>query len=265
MCKIRCYSHTALIWYAGHGTSQGDWLFEDGVITFEDILGLYGKYFFNRLLYIVTDCCYSGTWVTKLAEKLDEMGVKACGHQAKRLGCFLKIFASCYHDQEAVDTWYVHAGVKPANDGTMRFPSVWKKCEESHKIVQHEKPLPPQDPMALDTTSMRCFHDTSSDCFLNKMEPCHQWKWIDLVKRATSLFSRIKVFSTGRHWYYVILHSSQTDNKMCEGNLHKYGYILAEGDGLEPPDDVVSRVCSYSPLKNVCENADGTFDQLSWS
>ena len=172
----------------------------------------------------IADCCYSGKWVIRLAEKLDEMGVRACGHHAKKVGCFLKIFASCYEDQVAVDRWYPHTGVKSAHDGAMKFSYVLER--RSLKEEERPKDLSRlQDPMALDTTSMRCFHDTSSDCFQNMMEPCHQWKWTGLVKDPVSLANRFHVLSADDlvHWYAVFLHSSKYDrhtlDQMCERNL----------------------------------------------
>ena len=59
------------------------------------------------------DCCYSGSWVVKL----DEKGISACGHEAKKVGYFLKIISSGLKNEVADDRLYSKAsGVSSAED-----------------------------------------------------------------------------------------------------------------------------------------------------
>ena len=102
-----------LIWYTGHGKKDtGDWPMKDGFLRFQDIYDLYKKEFRGRPLYVITDCCYSGAWVTDCAKLLDADGM-SCGHQAKRNGVYIKVFASCLPNEPAFDQYYVkHRGVR---------------------------------------------------------------------------------------------------------------------------------------------------------
>ena len=211
-------------------------MFSDGSITFEEIFQLYGELFFNRILYIVCDCCNSGCWVTKLAKRLDEMGIGACGHQAKKVGFFLKIIASC-EEKRAIDGCYIKAkGVCAAEDGSIQFAN--------NKILWGA-----QRSLVLDTTSMRCFCDPFTECILNTMERKHQWKWIDLVQRE-AFSKRFQFVCTRTHWYAVLFHEDKCDEivDISERELSRSSFIVAKGIGKIPPKDITSKLCLYSPL-----------------
>ena len=102
-----------LIWYTGHGRKgTGDWVLKDGFLPFEVIYKLYKKCFRGQHLYIVTDCCYSGSWVVECARLLDGDSI-SCGHAAKRERIFIKVFAACLPNETASDKFYTHCqGVK---------------------------------------------------------------------------------------------------------------------------------------------------------
>ena len=107
-----------LIWYTGHGeNATGNWVFEDGCLAFEDIYDLYKKYFKDRYLYIVSDCCYSGSWVVECARLLDRDEI-SCGHAAKEHRVYIKVFASCLPNETACDKFYTECrGVRPYSSG----------------------------------------------------------------------------------------------------------------------------------------------------
>ena len=95
------------MYYTGHGEVEtGNWCFKDGTICLHEILALYSTCFHGKLLYIFTDCCYSGHWVVELAKYLDNLGIGACGHQAREQGLLFKIVASCEPDQKAADAFF---------------------------------------------------------------------------------------------------------------------------------------------------------------
>ena len=228
-----------MIWFAGHGKAEtGDWMIGNDTITFEDILGLYENYFFSRILYIVCDCCYAGQWVTKLAERLDRMGIGACGHEAKKIGYFLKVVASCKGEELAGDGFFVKAkGVCAADDRSMQFSH-----NQFLRGTQHT--------MVLDTTSMRCFRDPSTECLLHKMKHKHQWKWIDLLRNHKSLSKRFEFVCSSNCWYAVFFHEGKCDKlaEISEKRLSSCGFIVAKGKEVFPPKEVVSKLCLYSPL-----------------
>ena len=217
----------------------GDWVVgnDHDTVTFEEVLELYVKFFFNRILYIVCDCCYSGTWVTKLAKKLDELGIGACGHEAKKNHFFLKVVASCKEKEKAGDGFFRAEGVCAAEDHSMQFPH--------NKFLRGS-----QKTMVLDTTSMRCFRDPSTECSLHKMERKHQWKWVDLLKKHESLSKRFEFVCSTNYWYAVFFHESKCDKmvEISENKLSSCGFIVAKGKEPIPPREAVSKLCLYSPL-----------------
>ena len=83
-----------MIWYTGNAQQKtGDWCFKDGTISFQELFHIYITHFTGRLLYIVSDCYYSGQWVYTCAEMLDNMGIPPCGHEARKRGILLKVYA----------------------------------------------------------------------------------------------------------------------------------------------------------------------------
>lgn len=157
------YLHTALIWYTGHGQQDtGNWCFSDDVITFDEIAELYIQYFEGRLLYIVSDCCYSGQWVRKLEEKLDGEGIRACGHRNVSRGYLVKLAASCQEDQVAYDTCYSEHGA---------YYSYSAKCI----LFWKNRELPSgQVTSLLDTTQINCLRSPQETW---KCPACSQLPW----------------------------------------------------------------------------------------
>ena len=66
-----------MLYYSGHGTSNGDWVLnsiKDGkeveeYISLQEIIDCYGDDDGSKKLLIVSDCCYSGNWVDQLRER----------------------------------------------------------------------------------------------------------------------------------------------------------------------------------------------------
>ena len=149
-----------LIWYTGHGEKgTGNWVLKDGCLKFEDVYDLYMRNFRGRYLYIVTDCCYSGSWVVECARLLDRDGI-TCGHNAKRQNVYIKVFASCFPNEQAWDKVYTECrGVKLHPDGvrrTIAFAEHRKlECEQAYY----------QTTLGMDfTRSIRCVADEIGNC-----------------------------------------------------------------------------------------------------
>ena len=65
-------------------------------ITFKDLMSTYMNHFSGRVLTIVTDCNFSGSWVRDCMQYLDEIGVTPCGHSGVKNDVLVKVFASCH-------------------------------------------------------------------------------------------------------------------------------------------------------------------------
>ena len=102
------YLHLAIIWYTGHGEKNtGNWCFKDGVITFQDIFGLYMDYYRGKRLTIQSDCSYSGNWIKDCVKILDDLGIPSCGHYTREQGILLRLFCSCGANEEATALCYI--------------------------------------------------------------------------------------------------------------------------------------------------------------
>lgn len=160
------------IYYTGHGQKDtGNWALKDGYLTFDDIYQMYKMHFKGRYLYIVTDCCYSGSWVVECARLLDKDGLK-CSHAAKKHGIYIKIFAASLPDQAAYDTYYsTQKGIKTLKQhlDTVRFA-------EHRKLGKEENT---QTTLGVDFT-----HDNNM-CILYEDETCchNCFTWTEYVQK----------------------------------------------------------------------------------
>lgn len=51
-----------IVYYSGHGNEDGDWVFNDGEITFDDIENWNDAINTGFIVNVISDCCYSGKW-----------------------------------------------------------------------------------------------------------------------------------------------------------------------------------------------------------
>lgn len=166
-----------LIWYTGHGErGTGNWIFQNGNVKFEDIYRLYKRYFKGRYLYIVSDCCYSGSWVEMCAKLLDRDGIE-CGHAAEREGVYIKVFAACLPNEAAYDKYYTQCkGVKLHSHRTDRSKTI--KFAE-HRKIHGQSSADSQTTLGVDFTE-----NDSSMCLLNGEGQCtHYATWTEYVQR----------------------------------------------------------------------------------
>ena len=171
--------HAAMIWYTGHGyKGTGDWSFRNGRIKFKTIFKLYMDCFHGKLLYIITDTCYSGQWVLRLAEKLDSLSIPPCGHHARDHDIRIKIFASCGPDETAGDLKFMkHQVTNREVDGRTTF-LVHKKVLRTEE--NEFTPETSQTSCYLDSTEIACFRHPTVPCNRGRMSIRQNWKWGDL-------------------------------------------------------------------------------------
>ena len=145
-------------------------------MKFEDIYSLYKDFFKGRHLYIVTDCCYSGSWVKECARLLDQDGIK-CGHVAGRQGVYIKVFAACLPNEPAYDKYYTQCkGVKLHSHRTDRSKTI--KFAE-HQCLHYKSSAASQTTLGVDFTKS----DTSV-CLLDRAGRCtHYATWPEYVQR----------------------------------------------------------------------------------
>ena len=195
-------------------------------------MDLYTRHFRGRVLTIISDCSYSGSWVREAMMYMDEQGVGPCGHVANEKGILVKVFTSCQEDEIPAEMAFATHGIRNDNNhGTVWF---WSSLR-CHAIYDM------QQPSVIDFTCIRC-NGTSHPC---TMAPGSTWEmW--------SAQNRIIIIVDGKHrdrlsWCYLLLHddtetirSFQEINwgENFEGfnlkiNLSEYGGILKHGWGQD--------------------------------
>lgn len=58
-----------VIYYTGHGDTDGDWCFPGGYITFDDVENFHHTHSSGYVVTVISDCCFSGKWVEQSARK----------------------------------------------------------------------------------------------------------------------------------------------------------------------------------------------------
>ena len=229
------YFYTAWIYYTGYGEEHtGNWCFKDGSITFQDIFDLYNKYLKGKLLYVYTDSSYSGQWVVECAKCLDEMGIGACGHQAREQGVLIKVYASCQPHQKATSGSFV------MQEG-IQYYETWNGI-----AVHRNKNLSnTQTTYGCSFTDTTCLKTHTSPCQLPNVPFSCSWKWKDVIDidyhvKQSNYVYLVHGKDRGRpSWHYVMV-KSNLDEKFLEKiktgtvDVAQFAHVIESGWGEDP-------------------------------
>ena len=216
--------------YIGSGRlATGDWCFCDGYISFRDIADLYIQHFTGRVLYIISDCSYSGKWVESCKEFLFDIGVQPCGHSARKKGIKLKVYSSCQADQ--IGSSLIYSARGNGNDeitGT-------KYTENNFSVA------PDQTTCAVDFTKIICGNTPEEECALIPTFTFHDKASMTRIHIVRGNDKKGKPA-----WHCVLLiddpetfHRFEENQKMGRKvDLNDYGLIIKSGRGQEPPQQV---------------------------
>ena len=228
---------TALIYYFGHSKKNtGDWCFKDGYITFKDIMSIYMNHFSGRVLTIVTDCNFSGSWVRDCMQYLDEIGVQPCGHSGVKNNVLVKVFASCRPTEWAATPCFSVRGIiNDKNTGLLSYllKSQLRKEQKSYGCT---------------SATLICGKKIDESCVL---ESDYTWQ----RKSEGERLFLVRGNDRGRPaWHYVVLvDDDEVVKKFKERtqgssagkntlNLQDYGQVVKSGWGEDPPNEVVDEV-----------------------
>ena len=234
-------NYLVIIHYTGHGEkSTGNWCFKDGVITFQDIFGLYMDCFRGKQLTIHSDCSYSGNWIKDCVKTLDDLGIPSCGHHTREQGILLKIFCSCGADEEATALCYI----TEANI----FDDINK-----YVVTYYNKKLSSgQTTKCGDFRRIRCSKTATETCEIDST--C---TWEDRIFK-TRLVHLVRGKIRGSTvWHYVLVDEDKVEDfkaKVDTGTIDvaDYGKTLYSGWGEDPPKDTVRKLdLRFSPYINL--------------
>ena len=225
------YINYLVIHYTGHGEKNtGNWCFKDGVITFQDIFGLYMDCFRGKQLTIHSDCSYSGNWIKDCVKTLDDLGIPSCGHHTREQGILLKIWCSCGAAEEATALCYITEAYE--------FDEINK-----YVVTYYNKKL-----SSGQTTKYG--HFTRICCSKTATETCEidsTYTWEDRILK-TDLVRLVRGEERGSvAFYYVLVDEDKIEDfkakiKSENIDLTNYGKVLYSGYGKDPPKDIVHKV-----------------------
>lgn len=228
------YVYAAVLYFTGlsqEGT--GNWCFRDGVISLEDLLDLYQRFFKHRMLYIVADCSFSGQWVIQAVECFDRLGIPPCGHHSLAQGMLLKVWAMCRKSEQAKMLHGVREVMRITDD---RFLTLHSR-EHRH--------------LAFSSIDICCESKMLNSCDGVHIPKMPSLKWSDRLKSHLVYLVRGK--DKGRAaWHYVMVDEGNINSfreQVASGNVDvaKYGRVLYSGWGVDPPDEAKSRINSFFP------------------
>ena len=167
-------SFAVVLHYIGAGKKgTGDWCFQDGFISLQEIIKIY--LYSNKMrghaiiLVIVSDCSHSGSWVRECMHFMDKQEIDPCGHAAKEKGILVQIMTSCLsHETPTELALSTNSFSNDKNTKTIGFHSM---AFRARKICDG------QHPSCVDFTHINCkTEDISSTCTI---APGSTWsKWI---------------------------------------------------------------------------------------
>ena len=225
----------------GHSEEgTGNWCFKDGTISFQEIFALYRKHCqtCSMAMEIITDCCYSGQWTIDYAKTLDSLGIPPCGHRAREQGILIKVFASCQPDQKATEPCHSVEGVTVKDDGTLGF--------KTEKLTH-------QTPTFCEATRLTCYRGPDESCCSD--EALKNWTWQEALEgRLAKSVQTVRLSDQGRPtWHYLLLSDKSEEYKkrfverVKSGsiNLTEWGYVMASGEGTDPPQEIRDKVWNW--------------------
>ena len=215
------YFFIAVLHYTGHGEKgTGNWCFKDGVITFEEIFGLYLDCMRGKRLMIISDCSYAGNWIRDCVRKLDEIGIPSCGHHTREHGILLKICTSCKENEESKFMAFTREGMKNGNYILKKMSSGQTSTHGDFRMIRCSKADLPCE-----------ISSTWNDRFYAK-------PFVYLVRGK----------DRGKEaWHYVLVDEDKLEGfktQVAIGNIDvaEYGKVLHSGWGKDPPKDLVRRI-----------------------
>jgi len=175
------------------------------------------------------------------------MGIGACGHQAIEKGMLLKVFTSCLPNQKATACAFILGeGIHFDDDGLFCYLN--KDLSGS------------QTTYGCDFTQIKCLQTKGhkARCRLPDVPVGCLWKWKDIVTIGfeNSPSFCIKLIRNrelvGDAWHYVFVKKELLeifDQVVATGSVDvgEFGFVIEQGYGKDPPDDLVEKMRKYSP------------------
>ena len=232
---------TVVLYHVGPGKKgTGDWCFSDGFISFREIMDLYTQHFRGRVLTIISDCSYSGSWVREAMAFMDEQGVGPCGHVAKEKGILVKVFSSCLANEIPAELAFsTHCAKNNTSTGKISGVPGWSIHDGQH-------------PSGIDFTRVRCMNKIDQPCSMASGSTWERWSTAERIflvrgkegDRPCWRYVKLKDNEDTRKEFFEAVESGSV-------NVTKFGKLLESGWGKDPPEDVVKKMTEKYVVKYI--------------
>ena len=185
----------------------------------------------HRMLYIISDCSFSGHWVVQAVEFLDRLGIPPCGHHSLSQGVLLKVWSMGRCWERAKMLHGVREVMRISEDRFLIF------CSREYRQL------------TMNSVDICCQSKLLNSCDGVHISKMPSLKWIDRLKGHLLFLVRGK--DSGRKaWHYVLVDEVKLNafhEQINSGNIDVafYGLILYSGWGADPPDDIKSKVTGF--------------------
>ena len=197
-------------------------------------MDLHTQHFRGRVLTIVSDCRYSGSWVREAMAFMDEQGVGPCGHVAKEKGILVKVLTSCLANEIPAELAFsTHCAMNNTSTGVIGYV-IYFRSKEIHDG---------QHPSGFDFTLVRCKNKIDQPCTMAPGSTWDQWRTAERTFLVTGKDRGCAA------WHYVKVEDNEDTRKafhvaFATGtiNIADYGEIVKSGWGEDPLDNVKEEV-----------------------
>ena len=192
------------------------------------------QHFKGKVLTIVIDCSYSGSWVREAMAFMDEQGAGPCGHMAKEKGILVKVYTSCLANEIPAElAYFTHSAKNDKNTGVLSY-TIDLRSDKIHDG---------QHPSGIDFSEVQCKNKIDQPC---TMAPGSTWQKWNAQKRIMT----VNGTDRGRlAWHYLLLVDDEETIRIFKDrttgenagkkniDVDNYGLILKSGLGQEPPTE----------------------------
>ena len=196
---------------------------------------LYLQYLRGHMLWIVTDCAHSGSWVRECITFMSEQGVGPCGHSANDKGILISPYASCLSYEVPRKLAFSLFSNKNHSSGLW---VIYTECciSLSSKIVQD------QHGRGIEFSEVRCGRNFIAERCL--CLPDASWQTWSARQRLCMV--RFESSGGRKGWYVVLIKDSdQTIIKTLQRgkvDIEQDSEILASGWGDKVPEEALQSV-----------------------
>lgn len=228
-----------IIWYFGPSRIYtGDWCFKYGFITMEQIRQIYDEYFSGKMMTVVSDCNYSGSWVSSWMNYMDKHNIKPCQHSTRRHKAYLSFVSSCGEHETATSPLMVARAFSNDFEG-----KVWMRCHK-HKLAYG------QHLQYCITTIKTCDADYTDPCSLPV-----DFSWSNKCLDERIYFVKGRMFD---RWAVVsVTDSDEIIDRLRQSwledlqDFRQSFTVLDSGVGRAPSAEILHKFYRLFPMNNI--------------